>query len=156
MGESRVSSGRGCRRAKGDGSRESMGTVDVAGEFIAIVRGNVGSGSVGCGDGGGVVRFKWLAMAVSMISTAVSSASVITGVVMGVGDKVLGVVKMCRWFPRTVTHGKPLPLNVIVHFAPSASSTCIKYLLHFVFGFSRDVTPRLALSCDVRSSLSSS
>ena len=58
--------------------------MDVAGEFMAIVRGNVGSGSVGCGDGGGVVRFKWLAMAVSMISTAVSSASVITGVVMGV------------------------------------------------------------------------
>src|SRR6266702_21411 len=74
MGESRVSCGRGCRRAKGDGSRES----------IAIVRGNVGSGSVGCGDGGGVVRFKWLAIAVSMISTAVSSASVMIGVEMGV------------------------------------------------------------------------
>src|SRR6266702_1424172 len=84
MGESRVSSGRGCRKAKGDGSRESMWIVDVAGEFVAIVRGNVGSGSVGCGDGGGVVRFKWLTIAASMISTAVSSASVITGVVMGV------------------------------------------------------------------------
>src|SRR6266702_5369694 len=84
MGESRVSSGRGCRRAKGDGSRESMGTVDVVGESSAIVRGNVGSGSVGCGDGGGVLRLRWLAMAVSMISTVVSSASVIVGVVMGV------------------------------------------------------------------------
>src|SRR6266571_2312607 len=113
MGESRVSSGRGCRRAKGDGSLESMWTVDVAGESSTMVRGNVGSGSVGCGDGGGVVRFKWLVMAVSMISTAVSSASVIIGVVMGVVMVVreergcwflVGVVVLLYVFRRSIGH----------------------------------------------------
>src|SRR6266571_7068444 len=84
MGESRVSSGRGCRSAKGDGSLESMCTVDVVGEPSASVRGNVGRGIVGCGDSGGVSRFRWWVMASSMISTAVSSVSVMVGVVMGV------------------------------------------------------------------------
>src|SRR6266702_5575456 len=81
MGESRVSSGRGCRSAKGDGSLESMWTAESVGDDKAKVRGKVGK--VGCGDGGGVLRLRWLVMAASMISTAVSSVSVIVGVVMG-------------------------------------------------------------------------
>src|SRR6266702_8865675 len=113
MGESRVSSGSGCRRAKGDWSRESMWTGDVVGESSAMVRGNVGSGSVGCGDGGGVSRLRWLAIAVSMISTAVSSVSVIVGVVMGVVMVVrerrgcwfmVGVVALLYIFRRSVGH----------------------------------------------------
>src|SRR6266702_1431007 len=113
MGESRVSSGSGCRSAKGDGSLESMWTVDMVGESSAIVRGNVGSGSVGCGDGGGVLRLRWSAMATSMISTAVSSASVMVGVVMGVvmvvGERrgcwfAVGVVVLLYIFRRSVGH----------------------------------------------------
>src|SRR6266702_1007059 len=113
MGESRVSSGRGCCRAKGDGSRKSMWTVDVVGEFSAIVRGKVGSGSVGCGDGGGVSRLRWLARAGSMISTAVSSASVMIGVVIGVVMVVreergcwftVGVVVLLYIFRRSIGH----------------------------------------------------
>ncbi len=59
MGESKVLSGSGCRSVNGDGSRLSMWTVD-SGDWggIARVSGNVGSGIVGCGDGGGVQRFK--------------------------------------------------------------------------------------------------
>jgi len=58
--------------------------VEGVGEFVARVRGNVGNGIVNWGDDGGVTRFNWLAMAVSMISTTVSSVSVIVGEVMGV------------------------------------------------------------------------
>ena len=43
------------------------------------VSGNVGRGIVGCGDGGGVLMFRWLVIAVSMISTAVSSTAVMVG-----------------------------------------------------------------------------
>ncbi len=43
------------------------------------VSGNVGRGIVGCGDGGGILRFRWLVMAALMISTAVSSTAVIVG-----------------------------------------------------------------------------
>jgi len=46
---------------------------------MARVSGKVGSGIVGCGDGGGVRRFKWLLMAILMISMAVSSTAVIVG-----------------------------------------------------------------------------
>src|SRR6266571_981127 len=84
MGESRVSLGRGCLSANGEGSRESMCTAESCGEGIAIVRGNVGSGSAGCGDDGGVLRLRWLARTSSIISTAVSSAAEIIGERVGV------------------------------------------------------------------------
>ncbi len=68
-----------------------MCMVESCGEGIAMVSGNVGSGIVGCGDGGGVLRFRWLVIAVSIISTAVSSMAVIvgedTGVVMVVVEE---------------------------------------------------------------------
>src|SRR6266702_8338907 len=83
MGSSRVSSGRGCRSAKGDGSLESMWMAESVGDDSARVRGYVGNGMVGCGDGGGVLKLRWLVMAASMISTAVSLVSVMVGVVMG-------------------------------------------------------------------------
>ena len=51
---------------------------------MAIVSGNVGRGIVGCGDGGGVWRFRWFVMAASMISTVVSSSAVIVGEEIGV------------------------------------------------------------------------
>jgi len=44
-----------------------------------MVRGKVGSGIVGCGEGGGVQRFKWLVIAALMILMAVSSTVVIVG-----------------------------------------------------------------------------
>ena len=50
----------------------------------------MGGGIVSCGDGGGVLRFRWLVMAASMILTAVSLVAVIVGedvgVVMVVGE----------------------------------------------------------------------
>ncbi len=55
-----------------------------------------------------------------------------------VGDKVLRITKVFQWFPCTVTHGKTFPLDVILYLVPSASTMCIEYLLHFVFGFSFD------------------
>ncbi len=59
------------------------------GEGIAMVRGNVGSGIIGCGDGGGVVIVRWLVITSSMISTAVTVGEV--GVVMVVmKEGVLG------------------------------------------------------------------
>ncbi len=53
---------------------------------MAMVRGDIGSGIVGCGDGGGVWRLRWLTRASSMISTAVSSTALI------VGEEVEGVI----------------------------------------------------------------
>ncbi len=47
MGESRVSLGRGCLSAKGDGSWSSMCMAESWGDGMAMVRGNVGSGIVG-------------------------------------------------------------------------------------------------------------
>ncbi len=79
MGELRVLSGSGCHNANGEGSRLSMCTAESCGDGIAMVRGNVGSGRVGCGDGGGVRRLRWVVIASSMISTVVSSVAVITG-----------------------------------------------------------------------------
>ncbi len=80
MGESKVLSGSGCHSANGDGSRSSIWTVGSGdGDGMMRVSGNVGSGIVGCGDGGGVRRFKWLTRAVSMILTAVSLMVVIVG-----------------------------------------------------------------------------
>ena len=61
------------------------------GESSASVRGNVGNGMVGCGDGGGVFRFSWLAMTVSMILTAVSSVSVMGVVIVVNGRGVMFV-----------------------------------------------------------------
>jgi len=49
------------------------------GDGMTRVSGNVGSGIVGCGDGGGVLRFRWLLRAASMILTAVSSTVVMVG-----------------------------------------------------------------------------
>src|SRR6266702_1898019 len=101
MGESRVSSGRGCRSANGDRSLESIWTVESVGEDSVRVSRNVGKGTVGCGDGGGVLRFKWLVIAASIISTAVSSASVMVGVVVGVVMLVVGRGR-CRFFAEVV------------------------------------------------------
>ncbi len=55
-----------------------------------------------------------------------------------VGDKALCVTKVFFGFPRTVAHGKALPLNIVMYLAPSASSMHVKYLLHFVFSFACD------------------
>jgi len=46
---------------------------------MARVSGNVGRGIVGCRDGGGVLRFRWLVIAALIILTAVSSMAVIVG-----------------------------------------------------------------------------
>jgi len=75
-----VLSGSGCRNANGDGSRSLIWTVGSGdGDGMVRVSGNVGSGIVGCGDGGGVWRFRWLPKAALMISTAVSLTAVIVG-----------------------------------------------------------------------------
>jgi len=52
---------------------------------MAIVRGNVGKGIVGCGDGGGVRRLRWFVMASSMISIAVIVGE---GVMDGSGEDI--------------------------------------------------------------------
>src|SRR6266702_4359090 len=91
MGESSVLSGSGCLSANGEGSWSSMCTAESDGEVgIAMVSGNVGRGIVGCGDGGGVLRFKWLLRASSITSTAVSSTAVIVGDRVGVVMVVVG------------------------------------------------------------------
>src|SRR6266702_8319775 len=79
MGELRVLSGSGCCSANGEGSWSSTCTAESCGDGMAMVRGKVGKGIVGCGDGGGVRNVRWLVMASSMISTAVSSIAVIVG-----------------------------------------------------------------------------
>jgi len=57
-----------------------MWTVESDGEVgIAMVRGKVGRGIVGCGDGGGVLMFKCLVRAASMISMVVILTAVIVG-----------------------------------------------------------------------------
>ncbi len=45
---------------------------------------------------------------------------------------------MSRGFPHTVTHGKSLPLDVVLYLMPSASAMRVKYLFYFIFGFSLD------------------
>ncbi len=35
-----------------------------------------------------------------------------------IGDKVLCITKMFRWFPHTVTHGKSFPLDVVMYLVP--------------------------------------
>jgi len=54
-----VLSGSGCHSANGEGSWSSM-WMDVSGDEdgMASVSGNIGRGIVGCGDGGGVLRFR--------------------------------------------------------------------------------------------------
>ncbi|SRR6266702_11358 len=90
MGESRVLSGSGCHNASGEGSRLSTCTAESWGDGMAMVRGNISKGIVGCGDGGGVRNVRWLVMASSMISTAVSSIAVIVGegVMDGSGEDI--------------------------------------------------------------------
>ncbi len=90
MGELRVLSGSGCRNASGEGSQLLTYTAESWGDGIAMVRGNVGKGIVGCGDGGGVRKVRWFVMASSMISTAVSSIAVIVGegVMDGSGEDI--------------------------------------------------------------------
>ncbi len=84
-------SGSGCRSANGEGSRSSTCIAESWGDGIAMVRGNVGSGIVGCGDGGGVRRLRWFVMASSMISMAVSSTAAIVGegVMDGSGEDIV-------------------------------------------------------------------
>ncbi len=82
-------SGRGCLSAKGDGSQSSTWMAESCGDDMAIMRGNVGSGMVGCGDRGSVRKFRWFMMATSMISTAMSS----TAVMVGEGVEVVTVVR---------------------------------------------------------------
>ncbi len=73
-------SGSGCHSANGDGSQLSTWIVASGGEDgMARVSGNVGRGIVGCRDGGGVLRFRWLVIAALIILTAVSSMAVIVG-----------------------------------------------------------------------------
>src|SRR6266702_5986041 len=110
MGESRVLSGSGCLSANGDGSWSSMWiAVSVGEEGMAIVRGNIGRGIVGCGDGGGVWMFRWFVMAASIISTAVSS--VIVGGEVGVDMVVMGDEGM-RFFPcRCLSFIRPWALH---------------------------------------------
>ncbi len=57
-------SGRGCLIAYGDGSQLLIWMEDSSGEGMANVRGNVGSGILGCGEGGGVVRVRSLRLTV--------------------------------------------------------------------------------------------
>ncbi len=78
----------------GEGSQLLMWTAELEGDGMVMVRGNVGSGKVSWGDGGGVQRFKWLVMAASMILTAVSSTAVIVGEGMGVVMVVMVKRKM--------------------------------------------------------------
>jgi len=68
--------------------------VTVDGDGIAIVSGKVGRGIVGCGDGGGVCRFRWLVRASSMISMAVSSVISVRGDEVGVVIVVVGKRRM--------------------------------------------------------------
>jgi len=84
MGESKVLSGRGCLRVNGDGSLLLICTAESCGKGMAMVRGKVGNSIVGCGEGGGVQRFKWLVMAALMILMAVSSVAVMEGEAEGV------------------------------------------------------------------------
>jgi len=94
MGESRVLSGRGCQSVKGEGSQSLMCTAESCGDGMAMVRGNIGSGIVSCGEGGEVLRLGWLVMAASMILTAVSSLLVMVGEEVGVVMVVVGNGKM--------------------------------------------------------------
>ena len=51
---------------------------------MVIVRGNIGNGIIGCGDGGGVLRFRWLVMAALIILMTVSLVAMIVGEDVGV------------------------------------------------------------------------
>ena len=53
-----------------------------------------------------------------------------------VGDKVLCITKVFQGFPHTVTHGKSLPLDIVLYLTPSSLATHVEYLLYFIFGFS--------------------
>ncbi len=55
-----------------------------------MVRGKVGRGIIGCGDGGSVLRLRWFVMATSIILMVVSSTLVMVGEEVGVVMVVMG------------------------------------------------------------------
>src|SRR6266702_6608793 len=90
MGESRVSSGSDCLSACGEGLWLSMWMEGSSSKGMISVRGKVGNGMVGCGEGGGVVRVRVpRSMASSMICTVVRLGDVGVNMVV-VKKRVMG------------------------------------------------------------------